>query len=72
MKETSIDWILLQLKKQKEIINIQSQEIQLLLIDDIFETAKIIHKQELINACTLGYLAESSTEYQKLIQLLKK
>jgi hypothetical protein len=72
MQETSIDWILQQLKKQNDIIAIQSQETQLDMIHDIFEQAKIIHKQELINACTLGYLAESSTEYQNIIKLLKK
>jgi predicted O-methyltransferase YrrM len=72
MQETSIDWILQQLNKQNEIIAIQSQETQLDMIHDIFEQAKIIHKQELINACTLGYLAESSIEYQNIIKLLKK
>ena len=72
MQQTSIDWILQQLKKQNEIIAIQSQQTQLDMIHDIFEQAKIIHAQELINACTLGYLAESSTEYQNIIQLLKK
>jgi hypothetical protein len=66
MQQDSIDWL---------IDKINGKSYNSVTIDipkDIIEAAKNIYRQELINACTLGYLAESSIEYQNLIKLLKK
>jgi hypothetical protein len=71
MENTAIDWLYNKLILTVDEIYILDEEEQHKLYLDIFKQAKNIYRQELINACTLGYLAESSTEYQNLIKLLK-
>lgn len=66
MQQDSIDWLI-------DKINGKSyNNVTIDIPKDIIEAAKTIYRQELINACTLGYLAESSIEYQNIIKLLKK